>query len=193
MNPTGTGRRALAALLTIVAAFSFAQTARAAGYTRSEVAYQIPDVTLFDQEGRKVKLRDYLNHDKPVLVDFIYATCTTICPVLSAGFSNFQKKSGVDPKDVRLVSFSIDPENDTPEVMKVYLTRYGAKPGWDFLTGTREDIDRVMKAFDAYVSDKMAHLPVSFYKGPGKDKWVRIHNLIGTADMLKEYKEALRK
>ncbi len=180
--------------VSLAAALFWIQLATAASkYVRTEAEYLIPDVTLFNQDGQKVKLREFLTFEKPVIVDFIYATCTTICPVLSAGFSNFQKKSGVNPKDVRLVSFSIDPDNDTPEVMKIYLNRYGAKEGWYFLTGTREDMDKVMRAFNAYVPDKMAHLPVSFYKGPGGNKWVRIHSLIGTADMLKEYREALKK
>jgi protein SCO1/2 len=157
-------------------------------YTRQEADYVMPDVTLVNQDGKKIKLKEYLDSDKPVIVDFVYATCTTICPVLSAGFSNFQKKSGIPTESVRLVSFTIDPENDTPEIMKGYLKRYGAKPGWDFLTGTRVDIDKVMNAFDAYVPDKMSHLPVSFFKGPKSQKWVRIYGLLGTAEMLKEYK-----
>lgn len=154
----------------------------------------MPDVTLVDQNGEDVKLIPYLNSpDKPVIVNFIYATCTTICPVLSASFTNFQKKSGVPLKDVRLVSFTIDPENDTPEIMADYLKRYGGKPGWDFLTGSREDIDAVMKGFDAYVSDKMAHLPVTFFKGPGNSKWVRVYGLLGTADMVTEYNAVKKK
>lgn len=174
-------------------ALLLAPPARAEGnYTRTEADYVMPNVTLFDQEGRKVNLSEYMATDKTVIVDFVYATCTTICPVLSAGFTNFQKKSGVGPEKVKLVSFTIDPENDTPEIMKAYLKRYGAKPGWDFFTGTRADIDKVMLAFDAYVPDKMSHMPVSFYRGPNSKKWVRIYGLLGTAEMIREYDKVAR-
>jgi protein SCO1/2 len=193
MIHVGRERPALTTALALTVTILGAQICHAAApYTRSEVPYRMPDVVLYNQDGQKVRLVEYLKHDKPIIVDFIYATCTTICPVLSAGFANFQKKSGVAPGDIRLVSFSIDPENDTPEVMKAYLARYGAKPGWDFLTGTREDIDKVMRAFDAYVPDKMSHLPISFYKGPRRDAWVRIYGLIGTSEMKQEYQESLQ-
>jgi protein SCO1/2 len=72
--------------------------------------------------------------------------------------------------------------------MKKYLKNYRAKPGWDFLTGSRGDIDSVMRAFNAYVPDKMSHYPIMFMRGPGSEQWVRIYGLIGTADFIREYK-----
>lgn len=156
-------------------------------YRRTIARYAPPAVTLYDQDGRPVEFADLLAGDRPVLLDFIYGTCTTICPVLSAGFANFQKK--VPDAGVRLVSITIDPEHDRPEVLKQYLTRYGARPGWDFLTGTRQDIDNVMRAFDAYVPNKMAHFPVTFIRRSGGD-WVRVYGLIGTRELLAEYQAA---
>jgi protein SCO1/2 len=161
-------------------------------YKRTLENYQVPDVTLINQDGQPIKLKALLNSDKPVLLDFIYGTCTTICPVLSIGFSYFQKKLGPEAGDVQLVSVSIDPDNDTPETMKEYLKRYNAQPGWDFLTGNRGDILQVMKAFDAYVINKMDHRPLTILHAPGDDKWVRIHGLLGMADLMKEYKELLK-
>jgi len=161
-------------------------------YKRTIEKYIIPDVTLVNQNRSKVKLRNLLDSDNPVMLDFIYGTCTTICPVLSAGYSNLQKKLGAESGDVRLVSVSIDPEYDTPEVMKAYLKRYGAKPGWDFLTGTREDIDKVMRAFDAYVPNKMSHYPLTLLKAPRGDKWIRIYGLVGTAELMEEYRNMLK-
>ena len=160
-------------------------------YQRSEERYTIPDVTLIDQDRQKVRLVELLNADKPVLVDFIYGTCTTICPILSAGYSSLQRKLAPSADKVLLVSISIDPEYDTPEVMTEYLAKYQAKPGWVFLTGNREDINQVMLAFDAYVPNKMAHYPITFLHGPGRDRWVRIYGLVGTADLMKEYQGLL--
>lgn len=160
-------------------------------YKRSEESYVVPDVTLITQDRQKVRLVELLKADKPVLVDFIYGTCTTICPVLSAGYSSLQRKLAAGPEQVLLVSISIDPEYDTPEVMTEYLKKYQAKPGWLFLTGNREDIDKVMRAFDAYVPNKMAHYPITFLRGPGQDRWIRIYGLIGGSDLMKEYRGLL--
>jgi len=72
--------------------------------------------------------------------------------------------------------------------MKDYLKRFRAKPGWDFLTGSREDIDRVMRAFNAYVPNKMSHYPLTLLKVPGSDQWVRIYGLVSTSVLMNEYR-----
>ena len=159
-------------------------------YDRSVETYAIPDVMLVNQDGKKVRLRNLLLSDKPVIVDFIFGTCTTICPVLSAGFSNLQHKLGPESGKVSLVSISIDPENDTPKVMKDYLQRFRAKPGWDFLSGSRNDIDSVMKAFDAYMPNKMSHYPLNFIRRPADNKWVRLYGLMSSADFMREGEKA---
>lgn len=163
-------------------------------YTRTVETYTIPDVTLINQDGDRVSLRKLLLCDKPVLVDFIYTTCTTICPVLSANFINFQRKLGPDCSGARLVSISIDPENDTPKAMKKYLSQFKAKPGWDFLTGSREDINRVIREFRALNvnQNKMEHPPLIILRSPADDRWVRIYGMIGTTELLREFEEARR-
>ncbi len=159
-----------------------------ARYQRTVESYAVPDVSLVSQAGVKVRLPALLNADRPVLLNFAFSTCTTICPVMSAGFANLQRKLGPEAAGVRLISISIDPENDSPEVLRSYLERYGAKPGWDFYTGRREDVLAVMKAFNAYVDDKMQHRPLTFLKAPGDPRWVRISGLVGTSDLLAEYR-----
>jgi len=159
-------------------------------FTRTTVDVEIPDVTLIDQDGDVVDFRAVLQSDKPVFVDFIFATCTTICPVLSAGYSSMQRKLGDERDQVHLISLTIDPEHDGPEELTKYLERYRAQSGWDFLTGTREDIDEVMRAFDAFVPDKMSHRPLIFIRSPGSGEWVRIYGFAGSADLLKELRLA---
>ena len=179
----------LLALVTL-AAILFSSSSAAAGekYLRKEIAYETPKVTLINQMGEEVFLPDLLDGDRTVMVDFVYATCTTICPVLSAGFANFQRKTADEADDVVLVSFSIDPEHDTPEIMTEYLERYRAREGWYFFTGTRVGIDKVMRAFDAYVSNKWSHKPRTFLKAPGRAEWVRLDGLMGTSDLIGEYR-----
>ena len=160
-------------------------------YTRSVENYVVPDVTLVNQDGKRVKIRSLLNSKKVIILDFIYTTCTTICPVLSAEFADFQDTIGPDSENVHLISISIDPENDTPKKMKDYLRRYDAKPGWEFLTGPKEEILKVVKAFGAYTPSKMSHLPLAILHSSADGSWIRIYGLIGSSDMLAEYKKAL--
>jgi protein SCO1/2 len=159
-------------------------------YQRTVERYPLPDVTLVNQDGKRVSLKSMLQSDKTVIVDFIFGTCTTICPVLSAGYINLQNKLVQESSKVHLVSISIDPENDTPKVMKEYLKRYRAKPGWDFLTGSRKDIDAVMRAFNAYIPNKMSHYALTLIHPPKADKWIRIYGIMSSSEFIDETKKA---
>jgi len=155
-------------------------------YTTVDMTVEIPDVTLIDQDAQLVTLEELVDGNEVVMVDFIFGTCTTICPILSAGFSNLQRRMGSGPGGPTLISLSIDPEHDSPEIMAKYLKRYRAQPGWSFLTGDRDDIDKIMHAFDAYVPDKMSHQPVTFIKAGASNRWVKIDGLVSTADLIAE-------
>lgn len=156
-------------------------------YKRTVERYTIPDVTLINQEGKPVRLKSIIDTNRPVVVDFIYGTCTTICPVLSAGYANLQNKIGSTVNAPRLISITIDPEHDSPQVMKEYLKRYRAKPGWEFLTGSRQDIDKVMRAFNAYIPDKMSHYPLNLIWSPRDNSWVRLFGIMSSREFLEEY------
>lgn len=173
----------------VLACLSGAAGADSRTYKRTTERYQLPDVTLINQDGRNVRLKSLLESGKPVVVDFIYGTCTTICPVLSACYINLQQKLGVNSQKVHLVSISIDPENDSPKVMREYLRRYRAKPGWDFLTGSRRDIDAVMKAFDAYIPNKMSHYALTLIRTPQSSAWIRVYGIMSTSEFMEEVRK----
>lgn len=162
-------------------------------YKRTVERYSIPDVTLVNQDGKKVRFKSIIETDSPVVVDFIYGTCTTICPVLSAGYVNLQNKLGADNKIPKLISITIDPEHDSPKIMKQYLHKYHAKPGWEFLTGTRQDIDKVMKAFNAYIPDKMSHYPLNLIRYPKDGTWVRLFGIMSSREFAEEYMTVVKK
>jgi len=155
-------------------------------FTRTEVDVSVPDVTLINQNGVEVNIEDILTSQEPVFVDFIFASCTTICPILSASYSSMQRKLGDSRDAVRLVSITIDPEHDGPEELRSYLARYQAKPGWDILTGSRTDIDEVMRGFDAFVPDKMSHRPLVYIRSPDTGKWVQLYGFASSADLMRE-------
>ena len=125
-------------------------------YTRTVARYETPNVTLVSMDGTKTQLAAALNHDGPIMLQFIFTTCPTICPVMSSTLSAAQQKLGDDLGKMRMVSISIDPEHDTPERLREYARKFRAGPQWLFLTGSVEDIEAVQKAFDAYRGNKMS-------------------------------------
>jgi protein SCO1 len=186
-------RRAVPLLAAALALTVAAWGADVARYRRTVVRYELPEVTLVNQDGAQVRLPQALTSDKPVVLNFIFSTCTTVCPVLSAGVSTLLKTLGPEARDVRVVSIAIDPDHDLPEVLRSYRERFGAGPEWELLTGSREDIDRTLKAFDAYTPNKVAHRPLTYLRAPGSDSWVRIDGLISTADLMAEYRGLRRR
>ena len=117
-----------------------------------------------------------------MFLNFIFASCTTVCPVLTAGFAAFQRGLAAQGADALLISITIDPEHDTPDVLRSYGQRFSAGDGWRFLTGKREDVDQVTHAFDVYVSNKMSHRPITFVRPAGAQEWTRIEGFMGVAD-----------
>ncbi len=101
----------------------------------------VPDFSLIERSGRPLKLSDL--RGKVWIVNFIYTNCTDTCPVQSAEMAKLQA-AVTEREDVRLVSISVDPERDTPEVLSRYAERFKADPDrWLFLTGGREEIYRL--------------------------------------------------
>lgn len=156
-------------------------------YQRSSVEYQIPAVTLLNQHGDPVLLREFMNDDKPIMLEFIFTSCTTLCPNQSVKFVNFQKRLLPNTEQVRLVSITVDPETDTPEVIRHYLKQYQAQPGWDFLTGSKNDIKQVMAAFNIKPSDMITLDSSLLLRSPKTGQWTRVDGQLDGQDFLNEY------
>jgi len=96
--------------------------------------WQVPDFTFTERSGQTTQRADLAG--KVWIADFFYTTCPGPCPMLSSRLSAMQEQLAERP-DVRLVSISLDPEKDTPEVLKQYAERFKAGPNWLFLTGDK--------------------------------------------------------
>jgi len=131
-------------------------------------------IALVDQDGRATTLRDALASDKPVLVNFIFTTCTTICPVMTAGMSQFLTNLGADRDKVQVVSVSIDPEHDSAETLRAYAARYHAPPSWRFLTGAPPAIEAAQRAFGSYRGGKNNHAPGTFVRPAAGAPWIAL-------------------
>lgn len=156
-------------------------------YARSIGTYRPPNVTLVDMSGSSIPLVAILNRPGPLLLQFIFTTCPTICPALSSTFSAAQDKLGADPALLRMVSISIDPEHDTPERLQLYAQKLKAKPHWQFLTGKLDDIVAVQKAFGAYRGNKMRHEPLTYLRASPADPWIRLDGFMSVAELVREY------
>jgi protein SCO1/2 len=159
---------------------------------RSQEAYRIPDIGLVDQNGKKVRFKSYLEGGKPVLLDFIYGGCSTIGPAQSASFVTLQQKLGAGATKIRMISVSTDPEHDSPRVMNEYLKKYHRQPGWDFLTGTRSDIETLVRAFDGYKSVSN-HNPLMLILNPMNGKWLRLSGIVNSPELMQECSKLIRR
>jgi protein SCO1/2 len=106
------------------------------------------DVPLITHEGRKVRFYSDLIKGRTVFLNFLYTVCSAeaICPLGTANLVAFQEILGPRVgRDVFMYSITLDPVNDTPQVLRSYARAFGVRPGWTFLTGEREDIERLRR------------------------------------------------
>ena len=151
--------------------------------TRTLVNYLVPRIPLVRDDGREVTLRDELDDGRAVVLNFIYTSCSGICPLASHVFSELQRGLGAERDHVHLVSISIDPEEDTPRRLHEYAQRYSAGPSWQHYTGTVSASIAAQRAFGVYKGDKMGHTPVTLLRTAPGAPWVRFDGF-ATADML---------
>ena len=158
------------------------------GLQRSIANFVLPPVKLVRADGERVLFPVDIDDGRPVIVNFIYTTCTAICPVMTRSFSELQGKLGADRDKVRMVSISIDPEQDTPTRLSEYARKFNAGPQWVFYTGTLAASVAVQKAFAVYTPDKMNHTPLTLMRAaPGKP-WVRLDGFATPEQLLQEYR-----
>jgi protein SCO1/2 len=116
------------------------------------------DVKLVNQDGQEMRLYTDLMQGKTVIINVMFTACTGACPVMSATIEKIQAHLGDRVgKDVRLVSISVDPVHDTPARLKEYAARFHAKPGWYFLTGSKENVETALRKFGQWVDQPADH------------------------------------
>jgi protein SCO1/2 len=113
-----------------------------------------PDFALTAQDGGQVALHDL--RGKVVAVAFIYTSCTDTCPLLTEKMVQVQDELGPDfGRTIAFVSITVDPERDTPEVLKTYAKAFGAdRGGWYFLTGAPAAVREVARRYGVAVSER---------------------------------------
>lgn len=138
----------------------------------------IPDAQMIDQNGETHRLYTDLVKGKTVAISFLYTSCKTSCPVMTGLFGAVQQKlQGEVHRSVTLLSISIDPVTDRPAQLKAVANRFGAGPGWYFLTGSSSDMARVLSAFNATAPQRSDHPSVILIGNDVTGHWTRHYGL----------------
>jgi len=153
---------------------------------RSVLGYAVPHLKLVRDDGVPVLLDKELNDGRIVVLNFIYTTCTTVCPLTSQVFSVLDHRLQEGGLKAHLVSISIDPEQDTPERLRAYAARFHASHDWQHYTGTLAASIAAQQAFGTYRGDKMNHAPVSLLRASPGSPWVRLDGFATADDLLAE-------
>jgi cytochrome oxidase Cu insertion factor (SCO1/SenC/PrrC family) len=151
---------------------------------------RVPDLKVYDQHGNPKNFYTDLIKGKTVAINFIFTTCTTICPPLTATFRRVQQDLAKGALDVQLVSISVDPTTDTSDRLRAFADKYEAGPGWTFVTGDKADIDSLLQALGAAVADKTDHTPMILIGNDVTGYWTRAYGLSSPAALVKMITEA---
>jgi protein SCO1/2 len=151
--------------------------------------YTLPAVQLVRDDGKVVSLPEEMNDGRPVVLNFIFTTCSSICPLMSQVFAQFQQQLGADSGQVHLMSISVDPEEDTPARLHEYAHKFHAGPGWQHYTGTIEASLAAQRAFNVWRGDKMSHTPVTFVRLTPDSPWLRIDGFVTADELLQRYRQ----
>ena len=151
-------------------------------------ASYFPNVPLVTQDGKTVRFYDDLLKGKSVAVNIIYTSCTDECPLETARLAQLQRLLGERMgKDIFFYSISIDPKNDTPQVLKAYMEKFGVGPGWTFLTGDAADIRAVTKKLGlsrySDAANKDGHTAILMVGDVPGGQWVR-HSAVDNPEFL---------
>jgi len=145
----------------------------------------IPDIEVLDQNGRKIHFYTDLVKGQTVVINFIFTTCTTICPPLGATFARVQKELGDKVgREVRFISISIDPATDTPERLKAWGAKFHAGEGWTFVTGNKPQVDELLRVLGASSARREDHSPTVLIGNDAHGTWTRTYGLANTGQLV---------
>ena len=150
------------------------------------------DVLLTNQDGKQLRLYTDILKGKVVIINSFYSTCSGVCRVTIPVFKQLQDSLGERlGKDVRLVSITVDPENDTPDVLRQYAAGVGAKPGWEFLTGDKQTVDQVLYKFGLYTDAKEDHSNIFIIGNEATGLWKKVLGIAPPYEILRSVQSVL--
>jgi protein SCO1 len=134
------------------------------------------DRQLVTQHSETVAFYSDVLHDNVVLINFIFTQCADACPTQTARLAKVQSLlADVIGRGVLLVSISVDPQHDTPPVLREYAARFGAGDGWLFLTGAKADVDDVLRRLGQLAPVREAHTTLFLLGNAKTGHWIKVH------------------
>lgn len=179
--------RLIVGVLLLAAALPARAQAPALSVT-TQAAYRLPAARVIDSQGRAARLPAALLDDRPYIVNFVYTTCSTICSPQTATLAELQRALTAAGERARFVTFTIDPDNDTPQRLAEFARRFDIRRDWDFYSGDYDELLRVQRAFDVYRGSKANHPPVVLMRRSASAPWVRIEGFPSAAELLALYR-----
>lgn len=148
----------------------------------------IHDATVRDHHGAAREFRELLPTAGPVAINFIFTTCTTICPPMGATFAKLERMlddaDSESAEHAKLISISVDPAVDTPARLARWAERFGAGERWTLVTGDKREIDRLLKSLRVFTPDKIDHAPIVLLGDTRTGRWLRANALAPPAAMI---------
>ena len=138
---------------------------------------KIPNTRILDQNGKQLNFYDDLIKGKTVAINFVFTTCTTVCPPLTATFRKVQQTASQRGLEVKLVSVSVDPVVDTPERLRAFAEKFNVDQGWTFVTGDKGEIDLLLQSLGVAVTNKNDHTPMILIGNDSLNYWTRAYGL----------------
>lgn len=145
---------------------------------------RLPPITLTDLDGKPQRLDRALAGNDPLVLSFIFTTCSSSCSVLSAIMADVQRRFVARQRGLLLASITIDPDNDTPAQLRRYAKKFEAGPAWHYYTGRFDDLLDVQRHFDVYRGSKVSHPPVLLMRRNDRAPWVRIEGFPTAAGLV---------
>ena len=150
-------------------------------------APKLADAELIDQDGKSIRFASQAVGDRLVVINFVYTSCGTICPLVSANFKRLQDKLATQTgREVWLISISLDPATDTPARLREYAARYKPRPGWLWLTGTQHNVEQVLKGLGTTTANFRDHAPLTLVGDARTGRWSRLNTLVGPEQIRSE-------
>jgi protein SCO1/2 len=163
----------LASIFTAVALLTAAQSA-----APNPGRNYFTDTILIDHDGNPHRFYSDLLQGKVVIMNFMFASCKDSCPVMAQNFARIQDwLGGRLGKSVFLLSITVDSENDTPASLKAYATKVKAKPGWYFLTGSKENVNTVLRKLGQNVDQRDNHQSIFLMGNEPTGLWKKVKGM----------------
>ena len=174
---------AAASVLMLTSLAPTSQTNSHATKGSSPGAQYFTDTILVDQNARQHRFYSDLIAGRIVIMNIIFTSCRASCPIIMGRLVELQDLLGSRRSDVSILSISVDPIMDTPQILRAYAEGLGAGPGWYFLTGSKDSLDTVLRRIGNRSSNPEDHTDVIIVGNDASGTWLKLTAIATTEDI----------